>query len=89
MTAELWAGLVGIVGALGAVLAAFLRGKRFGREAEQHRQANERLRHTQERINADIAADRTADPVGELRRDWSRVRSVETNLGARRGQSDN
>jgi Flp pilus assembly protein TadB len=68
------AALRGWLAAAGAVLAAIGAALiyRQGRRDREREDLRRRLQGAEERSNAEQAADRAADPVAELRRDWQR-----------------
>jgi hypothetical protein len=85
MSTELWAALGGIGIAIVTIVGAFLRGASAGRAAEQRAALEAAVRGARERSDADVAAARAADPIGELRdRGW--VRGVAPDHGGRDGQ---
>lgn len=65
-----WAAAVG--GAIIGALVLYTTIRQGGRDAERAAQLGRNVESARARIEEDAAADRAADPAGELRRRWGR-----------------
>jgi len=57
---------------LGVLAAVWLKGRSSGSAAARARAMDDEIKAAKERADADSHAGRESDPVGRLRRDWSR-----------------
>lgn len=65
-----WLAAAGLI--LGALVSAWVVGRRGGRQDAERDHLQQRVHGAQERANADADAARVPDPNAELLRDWRR-----------------